>query len=103
MRKTEVSEDVTQAVTNPKLIVEVLSPSTGLYDREGVQAYQKIKSFQEYVLISQESILVEVYFREPQNDFWMYRSYTSFENVIHFKSIDVEISVSDLYSNWEAE
>ncbi|MFB0947078.1 MAG: hypothetical protein QMB24_13190 [Spirosomataceae bacterium] len=45
MRKTEVSEDVTQAVTNPKLIVEVLSPSTGLYDREGFRLTKKSNRF----------------------------------------------------------
>lgn len=100
--KTEVSEDLSQAVTNPKLIVEVLPSSTATYDRGGkFQAYQKISSFQEYVLISQENILVEVFFREPQSDFWLYRSYTSPEDVIHLKSIDVEIGLTDLYLDWE--
>lgn len=91
-----------QAIRNPKLIVEVLSPSTGLYDREGkFQGYQKIKSFQEYLLISQDQILVDVYFREPQSDFWLYRSYTSIDDVILLKSINAEIKVSELYLNWE--
>ena len=102
--KTEMSEDLSQAVTNPKLIVEVLSPSTSSYDRDGkFKAYQKIKSFQEYILISQEKVEVDVFFREPQSDFWLYRSYTSLEDVIHLKSIDVEVSVADLYLNWEEE
>lgn len=100
--KTEMSENLSQAVANPKLIVEVLSSSTATYDRGGkFQAYQKIKSFQEYVLISQESILVEVFFRELQSDFWIYRSYTSLEDVIHLKSVDVEVSLADLYLDWE--
>lgn len=63
-------EDIFQTVTNPRLIVEVLSPSTSSYDREGkFRAYQELHSFQEYVLISQESIAVDVFFREPQSDF----------------------------------
>jgi Uma2 family endonuclease len=100
--KTEMSEGISQAVTNPKLIVEVLSPSASLYDRDGkLQAYRKISSFQEYVLVSQEGVAVDAYFLEPQSDLWVYRSYTSLEDIIHFKSIDVEVSVSDL--NWEAE
>jgi Uma2 family endonuclease len=102
--KTEMSEELSQAVTNPKLIVEVLSPSTSSYDREGkFRAYQKLDSFQEYVLISQETVAVDVFFREPQSNFWLYRSYTLLEDVIHLKSIDVEVSVSDLYLNWEEE
>jgi Uma2 family endonuclease len=102
--KTEMSEDLSQAITNPKLIVEVLSLLTSSYDRDGkFKAYQNLSSFQEYILISQEKIEVDVFFREPQSDFWLYRSYTSPENVISLKSIDVEISVSDFYLNWEAE
>lgn len=99
-----MSEHISQAITNPKLIVEVLSPSTSSYDCDGkFKAYQNLSSFQEYILISQEKIEVDVFFREPQSDFWLYRSYTSPENVISLKSIDVEISVSDFYLNWEAE
>ncbi len=102
--KTEVAEDLSQAFTNPTLIVEVLSPSTNSYEREGkFRAYQKLDSFCEYVLISQETVAVDVFFREPKSNFWLYRSYTSLEDIIHLKSIDVEVSVSDLYLNWEEE
>lgn len=55
--------------------------------------YQKIKSFQEYILISQDSVLVDVYFREPQSDFWVFRSYNSLDDVIHLKSVDVETTL----------
>jgi Uma2 family endonuclease len=97
-----MSEHISQAITNPKLIVEVLSPSTSSYDCDGkFKAYQNLSSFQEYILISQEKIEVDVFFREPQSDFWMYRSYASLEDVIHFKSVNIEVSVSGLYLNWE--
>lgn len=102
--KIENSELVSQAVTNPTVIVEVLSPTTALYDREGkFQAYQKISSFREYVLISQENILVEVFYKAEGWNFWKYRSYTSLTDEIKLESIDVIISVSDVYLGWETE
>ncbi len=102
--KPAIGDEMSETVTNPKLIAEILSDETNDYDRGSkFRAYQKLDSFQEYVLISQENIAVDVFFREPKSDFWLYRSYTLLEDVIHLKSIDVEVSVSDLYLNWEEE
>jgi Uma2 family endonuclease len=100
--KTETCLEMPHAVKNPILIVEVLSDSTALYDRQGkFQAYQKITSFREYIMVSQNEILVETYYK-PENDFfWQYRSYTKFEDIIELKSVDVEISLNDIYLNWE--
>ena len=47
---------------NPKVLVEVLSPSTADYDRGGkFTHYRRLPSLQEYVLISQDRPLVEHY------------------------------------------
>jgi Uma2 family endonuclease len=100
--KTETFPEMPHAVKNPILIVEVLSDSTALYDRQGkFQAYQKITSFREYIMVSQNEILVETYYK-PENDFfWQYRSYTKIEDIIELKSVDVEISLNDIYLDWE--
>lgn len=56
-----------QAVTNPAIIVEVLSEATERYDRDGkFQAYTQLKSLQEYVLISQDEPRLEI-FRRSNN------------------------------------
>jgi len=100
--KTETFPEMPHAVKNPILIVEVLSDSTALYDRQGkFQAYQKITSFREYILVSQNEILVEVFFKPENAIFWQYRSYTKLEDVIELKSVDVEISLNDIYLDWE--
>ncbi|HVY44311.1 MAG TPA: Uma2 family endonuclease [Minicystis sp.] len=53
-----------EAVTNPVVIVEVLSDSTERYDRDGkFQAYKGLASLEEYVLVSQYEARVEVYRR----------------------------------------
>ena len=100
--KTETFPEMPHAVKNPILIVEVLSDSTALYDRQGkFLAYQKITSFKEYILVSQNEILVETYYKPENAIFWQYRSYTKIEDIIELKSVDVEISLNDIYLDWE--
>ncbi|MEM7038811.1 MAG: Uma2 family endonuclease, partial [Bacteroidota bacterium] len=58
-------------VTNPTLIVEVLSDGTAAWDRGGkFKRYRQIPSLKEYVLIEQEDIQVEV-FRKNEIGFWV--------------------------------
>lgn len=48
------------SLTDPKLIVEVLSPSTQRFDRGDKRlAYQQIPSLSDYILVAQDSVLVE--------------------------------------------
>ena len=55
--------------THPNLIVEVLSDSTETTDRrEKLVNYQNLESLQEYVLVSQNEIKVEVYRKDPQGN-----------------------------------
>ena len=50
-----------EAITNPVLIIEVLSPSTEARDRgEKFEAYKQMASLKEYVLVSQHERRVEV-------------------------------------------
>lgn len=53
------------AIVNPTLIVEVLSDSTERYDRDGkFEAYKKLSSFEEYVLVTQDMPRIEVRTRD---------------------------------------
>jgi Uma2 family endonuclease len=57
-------KSIGQAVTNPIVLVEVLSDSTERYDRDGkFQAFKQIPSLREYVLVSQETRMIEVFRR----------------------------------------
>jgi Uma2 family endonuclease len=63
-------------ITNPTLIVEVLSPSTEQDDRgDKWQHYQLIPSLQEYVLVSQSHARVEHYRRLGSGN-WEYHDAT---------------------------
>ncbi len=60
--KLETSPDDPNAVTNPTLIVEVLSDATEAYDRgEKFGHYRRLDSLREYVLVSQRSKRIEVW------------------------------------------
>jgi len=64
-----------EAVTNPVVIIEVLSDATERYDREEKFSYYRtLPSLKEYVLVSQDERMIEV-FRRPakgsaSNDGW---------------------------------
>ncbi len=77
-------DDNLDTLLNPNLIVEVLSPSTEAYDRGAkFRAYQSIPSFVEYLLVSQDKVLVEHYTRN-QNDSWTYRAFSTPAETITF-------------------
>jgi Uma2 family endonuclease len=60
-----------EAISNPTILVEVLSESTERYDRDGkFQAYKQIASLEEYVLVSQDARVLEVY-RRAHDGGWM--------------------------------
>lgn len=62
-------------ITNPLIVVEVLSHSTEKHDRESkFEWYRSLSSFQEYVLVNQDYKRVSVYTRQADNS-WLLRDY----------------------------
>jgi Uma2 family endonuclease len=97
----ESQDDRLDVVTNPILIVEVLSPSTEKRDRHTkFRAYKTIPSFKQYVLVSQEEPAVEVYTRTPE-DFWVYSEAYGIESTVTLSSIDLTIPLSFIYDRVE--
>ena len=81
----------------PCLLIEVLSPSTAMLDRrEKLFNYQKLESLQEYVLVSQSEIKVELYRRDPEG--WLVQSLSMGES-LQLQSIDLAIALSDIYED----
>lgn len=81
---------------NPLLIIEVLSPSSELYDRsEKFDLYRSIDSLQEYLLISQDKPRIERFLR--QNDVWVYTDVKGRNSNIVLPSLDCTLSLSSVY------
>lgn len=87
--------------TKPKLIVEVLSPSTSLTDRrEKMFVYKEIESLEEYVLIEQDKIYAEIYRRRECGDLWDWIEYFP-EEEIEFASVNFKMLMSEIYEGVE--
>lgn len=100
--KEEFLDENTDTLLNPKIIIEVLSKSTGSYDRgEKFQLYRSIPSLEEYVLIDSQRIAAEV-FRKNEKGFWslMSESYT-LEGSIELPSIGFTLPMRDIYDQIE--
>lgn len=83
----------------PKLIIEVLSPSTEVYDRgKKFILYRKLVSLQEYVLINPREYYLELY-RRQDNDSWVLFSFDHKDAVIEFNSIGMKCNFIDLYED----
>lgn len=82
-------------VTNPKLLVEVLSPSTEQYDRtEKVTHYQRIESLRAIVLIGHSEQIVEVWQR-PDAGEWTLSTHRA--GLVQLPSIGATLPVSEVY------
>jgi len=93
----EFYENRTDIVRNPILIIEVLSPSTESFDRSGkFQYYQTVLSVKEYVLISQEKPMIEVYYKQDERN-WLYSVANGLDEKILLRTIQCELALRDIY------
>lgn len=91
------TDEQIDTVTNPKLIVEVLSPSTADYDSGGkFRLYKKLESFEEYVLVAQDEVKVEV-FRKQSSTLWTIETISGADAVVKLQSVQVEFPLAELY------
>ena len=91
----------TDTIMNPCLIVEVLSKSTKDYERtDKFRYYRSIAELQEYVLINQYRTEIEHYTKADGNS-WLFRAYESSKDKIIFASINIEMTIEDIYEDVE--
>ncbi len=84
-------------ITNPILIVEVLSDSTEAKDRgEKFGVYQMLESLQEYVLISQDKAKVEQFLKQTDGS-WKYQATIGSKSKIKLDSIGIELTLEEIY------
>lgn len=83
-------------LTNPALIVEVLSPGTEAYDRgEKFVHYRAIESLREYVLVAQDRVLVERFVRG--GDYWTLATLTDLDASLELASVECSIPLREIY------
>ena len=95
----EFLDDRNDTLTNPRVIVEVLSDNSAAWDQGGkFWHYRHLESLMEYLLVSHRTWLVDHYVRQSGGS-WMLRSVEGKEGSIHLVTAKCQISLFDIYSN----
>ena len=95
--EVETTDDKFDTATNPTVIIEILSKSTGGYDKgDKFALYRSITSFKEYILIDSRRVLVEKYTRNNDNS-WQLTEYRNLDMTFKIASISEELKLSDIY------
>jgi Uma2 family endonuclease len=89
-------EDDDYIIKFPCLIIEVLSPSTASVDkREKLIAYKMIESLQEYAIVWQDEMRIELHRRN--NEGWLTFFFTQPEDEIEFASVKLKTTTAEIY------
>jgi phenylacetic acid degradation protein/carnitine operon protein CaiE len=87
------------SLTNPSVIIEVLSPTTKDYDRTTkFRLYQDVPTFQEYILIDSRSVLVEHHYKNANGE-WICQTWDQFTDHLAIKIAGVTLLLSDIYKS----
>ncbi|HMV49953.1 MAG TPA: Uma2 family endonuclease [Blastocatellia bacterium] len=85
--------------TQPRLIVEVLSPTTERIDRnEKSSAYRRTPSLLEYALVSQDEMRIELHRRQADGQ-WTLEIFTQAKESLTLHSVELTLTVADVYRN----
>ena len=92
----EMYQNRNRAILNPILIVEVASDSTDKYDRTNkFRKYKSLPSFKEYVLVDQDTPVVDVFFKDKLG--WRMKTYVGLDEMVHLQSIGLELKMAAIY------
>ncbi|MDJ0731797.1 MAG: Uma2 family endonuclease [Crocosphaera sp.] len=90
-------ENRQDTITNPSLIIEVLSKSTKNYDQgDKFDYYCSLATFQEYILVNQYQYQVKHYTKKTDQQ-WLITTYNSKDDAFNLISFDCEVNLSEIY------
>lgn len=92
---------IVQAIQSPRLVVEVLSPTTELTDRTWkLKNYRAHPTIEEYVLVDSRTFKIEIYYKEQNK--WIYEAFENHDEIT-LNSLGVHFSFVDVYADVEFE
>jgi Uma2 family endonuclease len=99
--KPRFADDQKDTLLNPKVLIEILSPSTEAHDR-GLKfsEYRKIDCLEEYVLVSQHQPRVEK-FRRQADGRWLFSDAIGLESAATLESVSCSVPLSEIYADVE--
>jgi len=98
--RPEYRDSRRDTVSNPLVIVEVLSPSTRNYDRGDKFAhYRRLDSLRDYILIDQEACHVEHFVR--REGIWEFSEIDDCQGSLVIPTLDIAIALKEIYAKLE--
>ena len=89
--------DDEDCLTNPTVVIEVLSPTTAGYDRgEKWVHYRQMESLQQYVLIAQNEPLVEHYVR-LESGVWRFEELRGLDKTLVLLALGCDLPLAEIY------
>ena len=86
-----------ESVQKHEFLIEILSPSTKVYDRGGkFILYRDIPTLKEFIVIDSESICIEA-FRINKQGHWELEDYRSIENSLTIPIVELTIPLREIY------
>jgi Uma2 family endonuclease len=96
---SDADRRATDVMTEPTVIIEVLSDSTAAYDRgDKFWAYRHLSTLQEYVLVDPERLRIEIFRRGPSAFEWSYESLPAGQALL-LKSLGVSLDPLLVFEN----
>lgn len=102
--KAETLDEKQDVITNPAIIIEIVSPATEHFDRveKWLRYQQWLPSLQDYLLVAQSQPLIEHYERRADGQ-WIYQIARGMESELHLASINCTLRLADVYERVEFE
>lgn len=99
----QFTDNVRDTITNPIVIVEVLSASTERYDRGmKFENYRTIDTLRDYILVAQDHHHVE-HFARQERGLWIFQEAVDISAVMHIQSIECMLKLEELYEKVDFE
>jgi Uma2 family endonuclease len=92
----------TDTLLNPTLIVEVLSPSTAVYDRgHKFELYKALPSLRDYLLVEQDRVAVEYFQRARGSRKWSGQTFAELKQAVSLRGVGCELPLREIYRKVE--
>ena len=92
------TDNAFDTLVNPTVAIDILSKNTSFQDKtEKLECYLALTSIREYLIIKEDEMRVEHYFKQNPKQ-WIYRIYDTREDVISVDSVNCKVSLAEIYA-----
>ena len=92
------NEEAMDAIRQPVVIVEVLSPSSERRDRgEKWHRYRRLPSLRHYLLVAQDQVSVDHYFRRADQQLWSFEGFEALDDIVTLGAVNATLPLSEIY------